>query len=250
MRFFGEIRHDKALPVAVELIRGAAAFKAQPRAALCRFYEKVHLGIVAQRLEMPDAVHGSRHRLLIGDTAGGDLHIEVEPLAYELGEHLGLHPAHYVHAYLAQALVPPDMKLGILILELPQLLIGRQRVRALGEGYAVAHDGFRLRLRGIAFKAEPLTCVAAVKSLYGDDASCRSLLHRLVICAGIDAQLGDGLSVYTVAVMQGAACYLHAAEPAAARIAHDLVHPRAEGLGIVRSGRVFFDEFHELPHAL
>ena len=123
MRFLCKIRHDKALPVAAELIGRAAAFKAQTRAALIWFYEKVHLGIVAQRLKMPDAVHGRGYRFLIRYAAGGDGYLKIEALADELCEHLGLHPAHYAHAYLAQALVPLYVKLGVLVLKLLELLI-------------------------------------------------------------------------------------------------------------------------------
>ena len=131
MRFFRKVCHYKALPIAVKLVQGTAAFKAQPRAALGRLDEQVHLGIVSQRLEMPDAVHRLCYGLLIGNAARCYAHVKIKPLADKLGEHLSLHLAHYFHAYLAQALAPLDLQLRILVLELLELPVGNKRVGSL-----------------------------------------------------------------------------------------------------------------------
>ena len=250
MRFFRKVCHYKALPIAVKLVQGTAAFKAQPRAALGRLDEQVHLGVMAQRLEMPDSVHRLRYGLLICNAARCYAHVKVKPLADKLGEHLGLHLAHYFHAYLAQALAPLDLQLRILVLELLELPVGNKRVCTLGQTDAVGHDRFGLRLHAVALKAETLTGICIVKPLHGDDAAGARLLHGFVICAGIYAQLRDRLAVYAVAIMQRAAGYFHAAEASVARIAHYLIHSCAELLGILRADGVFFYKLNKLLHAL
>ena len=55
----------EALPVAVERVLAAAGVERQPRAALGRLQEQVHLRVVAQRLKMPHALHRRGDRLLI-----------------------------------------------------------------------------------------------------------------------------------------------------------------------------------------
>ena len=195
-------------------------------------------------------MHGRGYRLLIRDAAGGDGDLKVKALAYKLGEHLGLHSAHYAHAYLAQTLVPLYVKLGILILELPELLIGGKRVRALGKLYAIAHNSLGLRPYAVAFKAEPLAGIGIVKPLHGDDAAGARLLYRLIARSGVYSQLGDRLSAHAVAIAQRTSGYLHAAQAPSAHIAHYLIHPCAELGRINGTHGEFFDKFDKLRHTI
>ena len=78
----------------------------------------MHLGIVAQRLEMPDALDRVLYRLAVHDAPGVERDVRVEALFYKAAEYLRLHPAHELHAYLARALVPDYVQLRILLIEL------------------------------------------------------------------------------------------------------------------------------------
>ena len=134
---FGQMREDQALPVPVEHVLAAGGVKRQPRAALGGLEQQVHLGIVAQRLEMSHALDRCRDRLLIQDTAGIDLHVHVEPLADEAFKHLDLHRAHELDMDLAQRLVPDDVQLRVFLLKLTQARQKRARVHIRRQADAV-----------------------------------------------------------------------------------------------------------------
>ena len=125
---FGQMREDQALPVPVEHVLAAGGVKRQPRAALGGLEQQVHLGIVAQRLEMSHALDRRRDRLLIQDAAGIDLHVHIEPLTDEAFEHLDLHRAHELDVNLAQCLVPDDVQLRVFLLKLTQARQKRARI--------------------------------------------------------------------------------------------------------------------------
>ena len=125
---FGQMREDQALPVPVEHVLAAGGIKRQPRAALGGLEQQVHLGIVAQRLEMSHALDRCRDRLLIQDAAGIDLHVHIEPLADEAFEHLDLHRTHELDVDLAQRLVPDDVQLRVFLLKLTQARQKRARI--------------------------------------------------------------------------------------------------------------------------
>ena len=78
----------------------------------------MHLGIVAQRLEMPDALDRVLYRLAVHDAPGVERDVRVEALFYKAAEYLRLHPAHELHAYLSRALVPDYVQLRVLLIEL------------------------------------------------------------------------------------------------------------------------------------
>ena len=137
MLLFGKVTEDEVLPAAVETVVTAAAFKAQSHAAFCRLKGKMHLRVVAQRLEMPNALDGLFYRFPVHYAAGIYANVHVKALFYERGEHLGLHLTHELNVYLAQLLVPAYAKLRILVLEQAQLLERRLRVCGLGQVHAV-----------------------------------------------------------------------------------------------------------------
>ena len=114
----GKMREDEPLPAAVKLVLRAAARKLYPAAARQRLKQQMHLGIVAQRLEMPDALDRVLYRLAVHDAPGVERDVRVEALFYKAAEYLGLHPAHELHAYLSCAFVPDDVQLRILLIEL------------------------------------------------------------------------------------------------------------------------------------
>ena len=65
MHLFGQMRQNQALPVFVQHVLAARAGKMKPAAARGGFQQKVHLGVMAQRLEMPHALHRGGNGLFI-----------------------------------------------------------------------------------------------------------------------------------------------------------------------------------------
>ena len=77
----------------------------------------MHLGIVAQRFKVPDALDRVLYRLAVHDAPGVERNVRVEALFYKAAEYLGLHPAHELYAYLSCAFVPDDVQLRFFLLE-------------------------------------------------------------------------------------------------------------------------------------
>ena len=79
----------------------------------------MHLGIVAQRLKMPDALHRVFDGFLVKDTLVAEGHVQSEALLHQTAENLLLHPPHHLHVDLS--VFPEQTQLGFFFLQLPQL---------------------------------------------------------------------------------------------------------------------------------
>ena len=255
----GQVREDQALPVAVEHVLAAGGVKRQARAALGRLEQQVHLGIVTQGLKMAHALDRRRDRLLIEDAAGIDLHVHVEPLADEAFEHLDLHRAHELNMDLAQRLVPDDVQLRVLLLELAQARQKRARVHVRRQADAVGQHRLERRRHGRRRAAEPLPRIRLRQALHGAHAPGRDGLCGLEFLAGVEP---DGVHLLLHGRVRPAreirqrrahtqlpARDLQTREAIALRIAHDLEHPRAEFRRILRRRCVTFKRREKGVHA-
>lgn len=259
MALLGQVREDQALPVAVEHVLAAGGVKRQARAALGRLEQQVHLGIVTQGLKMAHALDRRRDRLLIEDAAGIDLHVHVEPLADEAFEHLDLHRAHELDMDLAQRLVPDDVQLRVLLLELAQARQKRARVHIRRQADAVGQHRLERRRHGRRRTAEPLPRIRLRQPLHGAHAPGRDGLCGLEFLAGVEP---DGVHLLLYGRVRPAgeirqrrahtqlpARDLQAREAIALRIAHDLEHPCAEFRRILRRRCVTFKRREKGVHA-
>ena len=69
---------DKALPAAREVVLGADGAQLNARAGRKGLQKQVHLGIVAQGLEVPHTLHGLCDGLLIDYAALAELNVQAE----------------------------------------------------------------------------------------------------------------------------------------------------------------------------
>ena len=97
------------------------AIEAQAAAPLRRFQEKMHLGVMAQRLEMAYALHRFQNRLLVDNVSVAKLHIQPEAVPNQTFQDLDLHLSHNLGMNLAESFIPDNVKLRDLLLQLEKL---------------------------------------------------------------------------------------------------------------------------------
>ena len=79
-----QMSQNQPLPVPVQHILAAAAFKDQSAARLPGLQQKMDLRIVAQGLKMAHALHSVPNRLLIYDTARAEFHRHAKALFHQI----------------------------------------------------------------------------------------------------------------------------------------------------------------------
>ena len=141
MHLLPQMGENQLLILPVQHIRGAYGVQHQTAAPGEGLQENVSLGIVPQGLIVPHALHGVGDGFLVENplVVQGDVHAEA--LGYQRAKDFQLHLAHDLHMELTALL--HQMELGILLLQLPQLGIGRGRVYPFGQIHPVGHHRFQ-----------------------------------------------------------------------------------------------------------
>ena len=75
-----QVGEDEPLPVQVQLVGGAGGGQLHPAAPGTRLQQEMDLGIVAQGLEVADALHRVGDGLPIQHPAGAEVHLQVKAL--------------------------------------------------------------------------------------------------------------------------------------------------------------------------
>ena len=259
MTALGEVGENKALPVSVQLVLTAHGVKHQPAPPRQRLQYQMHLRIVSERFEMSDPLHPVGNRLLVHYPARIKFNIGVKALFYNAFEHIRLHLAHETHGYLARMLVPLKVKLGVLLLQKPELREHLRRVRSGGENDAVAENGLKHRRRGGKLYAEPLSGICRRQSEHGADLSRAHPLHGLKLIAGVYSQRADllliGFSVfirvfYRRSDLQLTAGAFYKGHAPALTVSCDLIYSRAEFVRITLTRRISLQSLQKLLNAL
>ena len=81
----------------------------------------MHLGVMAQRLEMAYALHRFQNRLLVDNVSVAKLHIQPEAVPNQTFQDLDLHLSHNLGMNLAESFIPDNVKLRDLLLQLEKL---------------------------------------------------------------------------------------------------------------------------------
>ena len=184
-----QMGENQPLPVPVQHILTAAAFKCQAAARRSRLQQKMYLRVMPQGLEMSHAFHGVRNRFLIYNTSRPEIHREAKPLLHQAFQDLQLHLAHDPHMNLREFLPPDHMKLRQLLLQKPQLGEHLVDIAALRRQKLVGQHRLHLRNRAVRLEAQPLSGPRPGKASHRADRSGRSFIQRLKASPGIEPQL-------------------------------------------------------------
>ena len=227
--------------VAVQHIQGANAVKHQPAALGQGLQENMALGIVAQGLKMPHALHRCGNGLFVENALVVQLNVQPEPLGHQTAENFQLHLAHDLHMNLP--LLPQQMELGVLLLQLPQLGQHLGRVRPLGQihpiGHYRLHGGGQPRL----FCPQGLADEAALQARDSGQGSGGNFLRGGKLVPGIQPQLLHlflGLLALGIGKHQGlphphtAAGDLQPGQPCPGFVPGDFIHPGGKVAAVFR----------------
>ena len=222
----GQMGQNQPLPVFGQRVGRAVCRQLDAAAPGRRLQQQMHLGIVAQRLIVADALDSRRQRLLIQNAALAECYIQPEPLLQDILQNFQLHLAHQLDMHFAEVVPPVHMQLGVLVLQRLQCL-----QQGMGVGCAldtvVQH---RLQQRGIGVSLRPKALPGA-----GGGRPCRSYDHTGV-CLADQAEFSAVVQPQRIGLLaagqhrldlQHAAGDLEPCQPCA-RVLADLEHPRTE----------------------
>ena len=159
MDLLRQMGQDQALVVGIQHIQGAPAVEDQSAAPGQGLQEQVDLGIVPQRLEVAHPLHRVFDGLFVEyfPVIQGD--VQAESVLRQASENLQLDLTHQAHMDLAPLIV--ELQLGVLLLQLPQLLQGRYGVTVGRQVDPVGHDALQHSLGGLGNIPQGLTGVGA-----------------------------------------------------------------------------------------
>ena len=243
-----QVRENEPLPAPRERVLAADRVEDQAAARLAGLQQQVHLGVVAQRLVVPDALDRLQDRLAVDDAALAERDREAEPVPDQALQNLQLHLAHELHADLPQPRVPRDVQQRVLLVEPPELQIGRLRVARHLD--AVFEHRTQHGLLRFLFKAQARAGHRVGKARRGQHRPGLRRVRQRVFFPGIQAELVRLFAVDRHFDAQAAARHLQKRQPRALRVAPDLVHARAEFGGIVRHPRIFGESLQKRVHAV
>ena len=149
--FLPQMGQNQLLEIAVQHVRGAYRVENQPGTPGKGLQQQMHLGIVAQGLKMPHALHGIRNGLLIKNPRILQGYIQAEPLFHQGPEDFQLHLAHDLHMNLVS--LPQEMQLRFLLFQLAELWQYHRRVGTGGQSHPVSHH--RLQQVGLSRRFRP-----------------------------------------------------------------------------------------------
>ena len=222
---FGQMGQDQPLPVQVQLIGGAVAFKSQPAAAGQRFHQQMHLGIVAQRLIVTDALNRGGNGLLVKNAPLLKADGQSKALHRHALQNLPLDLSHQPHPDLPLLLLPLQVELRVLLLQLAQLCKCGMGVGALRQRHPAAYHRLQQGRAPLLLGAKTFPGIALAQAGYSSDRSSRGFLHRLVFGPIIQPYLGDLLPARQGhADLQRTAGHLQVGQPAALRVGRNFIH--------------------------
>ena len=257
MDFFFQMGQDEPLIIDIQHVRGTYGVEYQTAAGGQRLQQQMHLGIVAQRLKMPDALHRVFNGFLVENPLIAESHVQSEALLHQTAEDLLLHPPHHLHVDLS--VFPEQTQLGFFFLQLPQLGQNLRRVGASGQIHPVGHD--RLQHVGLSrrFRSQRLSRIGFGKPRHRGQLPGGNFLRGGEFVGGVPPQLHDFLFPRLVLLIyitqsganfQTAACDLQPCQAVPLRVAGDFIDFCGEFAGIGRFRGVFVQNIQQHPHTV
>ena len=250
MRALGKVRENETLPVEVQLVRRTGGGKLNTAPARGGLEQQMHLGVVAQRLEVPDALDGVGNGLLVNDAALAERDGETEAVGYETLQNFQLHLAHQLGVQLAGRFLPHDAEHRVLVLQLAQLREDGVRVCAVGQEDAVGQNALQHRLFAVRLRPEPLPWIGVRKARDRHNLARACRVERTELRAGVKPELVGLAAGKLHFCPQCPAGDLQVREPCALRVAGDLKDARAEVRAARRLAREAREQLQKLRHAL
>ena len=194
----------------------------------------MNLGIVPERFKMPHALNAVPDGLLIEDLSLAKMDFQPESVGDQLGKDLGLDLSHQLHMDLARILIPDNMKLRILLLQLSELDQSLMYVRSRGQLYVVGQDRFKQGEKSGPLAAKSLAGSCPCRSQDRGDLTLGRLLDRLIPVSAVEADLTDLLLSQQASYLQAPAGDLEKCQSFARLISCYLINSGSELCLILR----------------
>ena len=256
----GQVGEDEPLPVPVQQVLAAPAVKDQTAALGQGLQEEMDLGVVAQGLKVAHPLHRGGDGLLVQNAPGVHLDRHVKAVGDQALEDLDLHLAHEAGVDLLAVLVPDQVELGVLLLQLPEL--GQQDLgwTVRGEDQAVGDHRLQQGGRRGGLGPQALAGVGLGEPQQGAHLAGGNRLRGLVLGPGVQAQLGDLFLQHLPARLgevgqggpdgKGAPGELGVGQAVALAVPGDLKDPGGEVRGIDRGLGVVCQALEKVRHPL
>ena len=257
VRFFRQMRENQALPVQVEHIGRARSRKLDAAAALCRFKQQMHLGVMPQRLKMADADDRLGDGLAVDDAALVERHVHAEAFRDNAGEDFQLHLTHQLQVNLAEPLVPHHAKLWVLLLQLAQIAQHDMRVAPFRQAHAVPENGFQNRRQCTGFRAEAHTRTGMRETSHRTHHAALCALSGAEFFARVNADAADFFLPAAILIAgkllthrQRTAGDFQVRQAVALGISCDFEHAGTEVRAVLRCGKIAFQTVQQRVHAV
>ena len=252
-----QVGENQALVVYVQYIRGASGVEHQAAALGQGLQAQVDLGVVPQGFKVAHALHGVFDGLLVENPAVFQSHFQAEPLQHHCPEHLQLDLAHNLDVNLTP--FPHKVQLWVFLLKQPELWKHRRRVRALGQGHPVGHDGLQGIAGPLGLRPQTLTGKGLPQSRHRQQGPGGGFLQSREFFRAVAAKLQDlllPLLPFLVVItqhfpdFQPAAGDFQPGQPVSLGVPGDFVHPGGEVAAVGKLRGVGVDDVQKLPDAL
>ena len=259
MLLFHQMGQDQPLPVPVQIVLGHDALQLDAAASRQGVQKQMHLRVVAQRLEMPHALHRLGNGLPVKDPALVQAQIHVEALLHQALENLGLDFSHKAQLDGAVSLIPGDVQLGVLLAKLTELRQKLQRIQSLRQQQPIAQHRLQHRICAHRLFSQALAGPGMLRAQGCADLARRHLVRRVIFRAGIQAQLMDlFLAAFPVLILkakQRADLQLSPRDfqkrhPVSLRVPLDLIDPGGKSAPVPGARRPAVQRVQQLLHAI
>ena len=234
-----QMSEDQPLPVGGKTVGGDLALEDQSAARFAGREDQVDLRVVAQGFKVADALHGVGDGLAVGDASAVKTDLHVETFCHQILQDLGLHLPHQLHPDLFGLLIPENVKLGLLLLETPELRQHGGGIDPVRKQDAVAEYGGEQGHAGGLFRAETFPGAGLCEAGDRDDSAGRRFLQRRELLSVVVAELVRLLTELRDHHLraEGTAGDLHPGQAGALFVPGDLEDPGTEVLRIIRHRR-------------
>ena len=183
----GQVRQHQTLPVFCQAVRRAVRCQLHAAAARAGLQQQVHLGIMAQRFVMADALNCGGEGLLVQDAALAESDGQLEALLQNILQNFQLHFAHQLHMHLGQIGAPGHMQLRVLVLQGLQRFQYGVRV-GIGAVDTVIQHRLQQRGTGVGLGSQALARASVGRAGHSHHRAGQTFADQPELAAAVQAQ--------------------------------------------------------------
>ena len=187
----GKLGQNRSLKAFCQDIRRTRRLENKAASCFSRFQKKMHLRIMAKRLEMPDALHSIRNRLFIDNARSSIGDRKTQPFFHKAGENLPLHLTHHADGNLSRLFGIGHRKRRFLLFQNGKLPIRLKGIRSIRQNKLPGKNRRKHAFNPLLFCTDSFAGSRFRKSHDRTDGSGRCFLYGRETASRIQADSGD-----------------------------------------------------------